>query len=268
MPKNKFQNCFNFKCFGFEIDLAFELLILNFFYYYNYIITANKTNDNLWKNIAAGAKELFFPKQCFFCKKYGYLLCDDCESLLDVCPAHRPDRDRKYLTDIYSACSFENKFVKKMIYSFKYEPLWRDLGAPLSELVVNHFSLSEQNFDRDDSVIIPVPLAKKRLRWRGFNQAEIIARNLGRQWQIPVAPDCLARTRDTDPQAELSQARRQKNINGAFACADNALFENKSVCLVDDVVTTGATMEECARVLLAGKARQVTGVSIARTERP
>ena len=267
MSKLKFQNCFNFKYFGFELDLAFELLILNF-YYYNYIIPANKTNNNLWKNIASGIKELFFPKRCFFCKKYGSLLCDDCESLLDVHSIHRPDREKKFLYDIYSACSFENKFVKKMIHSLKYEPLCRDLGIPLSELITNHFSLCEQNFDRSNCLIIPVPLAKKRLRWRGFNQAEVIAKNLARQWQIPVENDCLTRAKDTYPQAELSQFQRQENIKGAFACTDNISFKNKIIYLVDDVVTTGATMDECARILMKNKALQVTGISIARTEHP
>ena len=222
----------------------------------------------MWKNFAAGTKELFFPKRCFFCKKYGALICNDCKSLLDICPVHRPDRDKKFLTDIYSACSFENKFVKKLIHSFKYEPLCRDLGVPLSELIVNHFSLAEQHPNKIDSVIIAVPLAKKRLRWRGFNQAEIIAKRLGGGWQIPIAIDCLARTKDTDPQAELSQFQRRENTKGAFACVNNAPFKNKFVYLIDDVVTTGATMEECARVLLASGARQVTGISIARTEHP
>jgi len=220
----------------------------------------------VWKKVVAGAEELLFPKRCFFCKKYGEFLCDDCKSLLDVCPVHRPDREQKFLADIYSACSYENRFVKKLIANFKYEPPRHSLGIPLAELIADHFVLAEQNFDRSDFVIIPVPLAEKRLRWRGFNQAEIIANRLGRIWQLPTYSNHLIRSRETKNQAELLQIQRQKNIKGAFACLDNAPFKNKPIFLIDDVITTGATINECGRVLLENGAAQVIGISVARTQ--
>lgn len=220
----------------------------------------------MWKTISGLAKEIFFPKRCFFCKKYGGLLCGDCRELLDVSPARRPDRNHKYLVDVFAACSYENKYVQKIIRGLKYEPFGKELARPLAGLIVDHCKLAEQNFDFSKSVIIPVPLAKKRLRWRGFNQAEIIARELGAAWKIPIAPNCLARIAETKNQADLGQAQRLKNIKGAFACADNAPFKGKSVLLVDDVVTTGATMNECARVLTKNGAQSVIGISIARTE--
>jgi ComF family protein len=220
----------------------------------------------MWKSIGGEIKEFFFPARCFFCKKYGCLLCDDCKSLMDISPAHRPDREKKYLADIWSACPYENKFVQKMIRSFKYEPLYHELAIPLAELVAGHFELAAQNFNMENFRIVPVPLAKKRLRWRGFNQAEAIANRLGHIWQLPVSSNCLSRGRETGVQAELTQYQRQKNIKGAFYCLGNAPFKGKSIFLVDDVVTTGATMNECAKILLKNGARQVIGISIARTE--
>jgi ComF family protein len=108
-------------------------------------------------------------------------------------------------------------------------------------------------------------LAKKRWRWRGFNQSEVIAKQLGIIWQLSVIC-CLARARETKNQAELTGAARQENIKGAFVCLDRSSIKNKLVFLVDDVVTTGATMNECARVLIKNGSRQVIGVAVARTE--
>lgn len=220
----------------------------------------------MWKSIGNGVKELFFPARCFLCKKYGDLLCDDCKSLMDISPAHRPDHGSKYLADIYSACPYENKFVQKLIHGFKYEPLYYELAIPLAGLITDHFALAAQNFNMENFAIIPVPLASKRLRWRGFNQAEAIANRLGHLWQIPASSNYLARRRETENQAELTKYERRNNTKGAFVCLDNAPFEGRPVFLVDDVVTTGATMNECAKILLKNGARQVIGVSIARTE--
>jgi ComF family protein len=218
------------------------------------------------QKIICRTKELFFPRRCFFCKKYGDLLCGNCQTLLDVTPVHRPDRNHKYLADIYSAGSYENKYIQKLIHALKYKPFHKGLSQPLAKLIANHFALAEINFDFGEYTIIPVPLASKRLRWRGFNQAEIIARELGKIWQISIATNCLARIAQTKNQAELGQVQRRENVKGAFACNDNGFIKNKSILLVDDVVTTGATMNECARILSKNNARKIIGICIARTE--
>ncbi len=220
----------------------------------------------MWKTMIAAAEELFFPKQCFFCKQYGNMLCADCQTLLDVSPGHRPDRSQKYLGDIFTPCSYENNYAKKLIHGLKYEPFHKKLALPLAGLIADHFELSEQNFDIGKFIIIPVPLAPKRLRGRGFNQAEAIADDLAKIWQIPVETNCLERIRETAAQAELSQSRRRENIKDAFACPNPDLVKNKSVFLLDDVVTTGATMNECARVLSKNNVAKVIGIAVARTE--
>lgn len=254
-------NCnFIFWFLHFKLQIACYNLCYN-----NYIISGNKTNRNMQTAINI-AKELFFPRRCFFCKKHGSLLCADCLALLDVSPNRRPDRSQKYLADICAPCSYENRRVKKLIRAFKYEPFCQELAIPLAGIVASHIAMSEQDFDFGKFSILPVPLAAKRLRWRGFNQAEIIARELGRIWKIPAAANCLARIAETKNQADLGQSQRFLNVKGAFTCTDNAPFKNKSVFLVDDVVTTGATMNECARVLLRKGAARIIGIAIARTE--
>lgn len=230
-----------------------------------YIISINKPNNNMWKKCKKTLIELFFPTECFFCKKTGSFLCEDCAALLDITQSHRPERANKYLDDIYAAGNYENKYLKRIIAAFKYEPFLKSLGIPLAKLIADHFSLAQTPPDRA-AVIVPVPLAGKRLRWRGYNQSQIIARELGLLWQIPVFTNTLSRRHNTKTQAELGKNERVKNVKGAFVCDTPSEIKNKVVYLLDDVVTTGATMEECAKVLKHNGAAQVIGLAIARTE--
>ncbi len=216
------------------------------------------------QKLFAAAKELFFPRKCFFCSRYGDLICADCATLLDISPVHRPDRGKKYLADIYSACNYENRRAQKIIHALKYDPFVRELARPMAQVIAGHFALCGQN---PGGLVAAVPLAEKRFRERGFNQAQALAEELAKIWQIPIAARCLQKTRETRRQAELSQSERRNNLRGAFVCPNAASIKNKNIFLVDDVVTTGATMEECAKILWRGGAAKVTGVCFARTER-
>lgn len=208
--------------------------------------------------------EILFPTRCTLCKKPGFFLCPDCISLLDISPAHFPDRRQKYLDDVWAACDYENRFTKKIITQLKYEPFQKTLAAPLAGIIADHFKLAEEK-PKTDAMIIAIPLAKKRLRWRGFNQAQAIAAKLSRLWQLPTDNSILIRMRETKNQAELSKSQRQENIKGAFACSDPAAIKKKIVYLIDDVFTTGATMNECAKVLKHCGAAEVIGIAFART---
>lgn len=221
----------------------------------------------MWKSFFHGIKDLFFPAYCCFCKKYGPLICADCVSLFDICRCHRPDRSHEFLSDIFCACSYENKFVNKAIKKFKYEPFCKELGQPLAQTVIDHFCLAQINAGWPDAVIVPLPLAQKRIRWRGFNQSEIIARHLSFSWKIPLVAGCLERKIETVTQTGMGAAKRRINVKGAFRVSNAALIKDKTILLVDDIVTTGATMEECGRVLLKNGARKIIGISIARAEK-
>ena len=98
-------------------------------------------------------------------------------------------------------------------------------------------------------MILPVPLHKARQRERGFNQAWLLARHLSRWTQVPLMDRVLVRHRSTTAQAGLSRKQRRRNIQGAFRVADRAAIRGRAVLLVDDVFTTGATLNECARIL-------------------
>jgi ComF family protein len=119
----------------------------------------------------------------------------------------------------------------------------------------------------DLNLIVPVPLHRTRLRQRGFNQAVLLGRILSRRLALPMMPDALVRTRATEPQIELSAAERGENVRGAFSVKRPVSISGKRILLLDDVMTTGSTMNECAKELKRAGAFAVIAVTIARTAR-
>jgi ComF family protein len=117
-------------------------------------------------------------------------------------------------------------------------------------------------------LLVPVPLHWTRLVRRRFNQAALLARALSKRSGIPVAPDLLARVRMTRTQGDLTRAQRRRNVRGAFQVRATAPLRGKTVVLIDDVMTTGATFEACARALRRAGAREVRALALARVVRP
>jgi ComF family protein len=121
------------------------------------------------------------------------------------------------------------------------------------------------------SALMPIPLAPKRLRERGYNQSEVLARALARQWRIPVLVNALVRARETPTQTALTPETRLANVAGAFRVIDDQcsmINDHSTLIIVDDVFTTGATLAEAARALEQAGARRVTGVTFARAAIP
>jgi competence protein ComFC len=137
------------------------------------------------------------------------------------------------------------------------------LGKPLGRLMAHGC----QEFLKECQVdlIVPVPLHPKRLRWRGFNQSLLLARQVHRLYELPLDPFVLYRDRETAPQTELTEDERRKNVRGAFAIHPGKSLKEKSVLLVDDVYTSGATVNECSRALVRGGAKAVHVLTLART---
>ena len=113
-------------------------------------------------------------------------------------------------------------------------------------------------------MIIPVPLHPKRLRWRGFNQSVLLARQISRIYDVPVDPFVLYRGKETPPQTQLTEDERQKNVRGAFSLNPRKPVEGNRLLLVDDVYTSGATVNECSRSLKRGGAKEVYVITLAR----
>jgi len=213
-------------------------------------------------------------------------LCDDCRALLDISefdyclcnvkPLRLPPgsesgkcpkcRDKK-LSGLYSALPYKEKHLtKKLIYQLKYQPYLKDLAGTLASILIEHFIISGKNTDEiwDNGILVPVPLDKKKMKIRGYNQSEELAKELSKVLQIPMISNNLIKVKNTKPQMELSKEEREKNLENAFAIKNPEKFSGKKIFLVDDVYTTGSTMQQCAKVLKENGAKNIWGVVLAR----
>jgi ComF family protein len=148
--------------------------------------------------------------------------------------------------------------LREAIHQYKYRPC-RSLGPLLARwMAVNLRTIHGVD------LVMPIPLHSSRLRQRGFNQALLLAHELAASFSIPLCYDNLVRIRATKPQVDLSGDERIKNVKNAFALIRPSDAVGRSILLIDDVFTTGATMNECARVLKDAGAAQVTALTVAR----
>lgn len=207
--------------------------------------------------------ELLFPKFCFGCQKERSYLCQDCKSILGILNSHQK-YSGKNLKDLYWATPYQNFLIKKLIQKFKYQSFVRDLSQYLASLIIEHFQLLDNKPDFLDFILIPVPLEKRKLKWRGFNQAEEISKELSKFLKIPVVNDCLLKIKETIPQVKLQEEERKKNVLGAFLIKNESKIKQRKILLVDDIYTTGSTIEECARVLKESGIKEVIGIVVAR----
>lgn len=150
---------------------------------------------------------------------------------------------------------------RELIHTFKYQNKTH-LRRPLALLALER--LTEFIAARRPDVVVPVPLHRKRLRSRGFNQAVLLGELLACEWQLPLERRALQRVRWTEPQISLSADERRENVKGAFAVADSVAVAGKRVLIVDDVLTTGSTVGECSRMLKRAGAVDVAVVTVAR----
>lgn len=154
--------------------------------------------------------------------------------------------------------------IRDLIHSFKYNQQTH-LRYPLALLALE--GISGFLTDQEPHLIIPVPLHRSRLRQRGFNQAVLLGRVLSSRLSLPILPDALIRTRPTEPQIELSAAERRLNVKGAFTVNMPDCIAGKRILLLDDVMTTGSTMDECAKELKKAGAAVAIAATVARTAR-
>lgn len=220
------------------------------------------------------ALDLLFPQWCLGCSKEGELICPACHRQLPritppVCrrcglpqPSSLPcavcsSRQRK-IDGIRSPFLFE-AVIRQAIHQLKYRNL-RAIGRSLAELLSDYITANPMPAE----VLVPVPLHSKRLRQRGYNQSGLLCRELGKLVGLPVVTDCLIRQRHTPPQAETATAsQRRANVVAAFICRDSRL-QNRKVLLIDDVATSGATLDACAAAVKASGAGSVWGLTLAR----
>ena len=225
------------------------------------------------------ALSVLFPRFCLSCQKEGSYLCEDCLSIIEIsehqyCLCKKPQRiwqggkcqrcvSRK-LNGLYFAVPYQNSLVQNLIKLFKYKPFIRELSKPLASLMINHFQLLDNPPAFSEFLLLSIPLEKRKLKQRGFNQAEEIAKELSSFLKIPLISDCLIKIKETFPQVELTAEARKENIKRVFLVKNTEKIRGRKILLVDDVYTTGSTMEEGARALKIAGAKEVWGVAVAR----
>jgi len=171
---------------------------------------------------------------------------------------------RKPYGRMYAATVYDG-VAQDAIALFKYGSR-QLLAGPLAALMAE-FAEREIDLTRYDA-IVPVPLHRARRRERGFNQSEELARDLSERFPFLRVHNALVRVRETPQQTRLRYDERRRNIKGAFAVGQDGDCRGKTLLVVDDVITTGATAEECARTLRRGGAKQVDVLAVARAVRP
>ena len=220
------------------------------------------------------ALNLLFPQWCVGCGKEGDFICSSCRRSLPrimppLCPrCGRPQSSgilcpacvswQAEIDGIRSPFRFDG-VMRQAIHQLKYRNL-RALAVPLAKLLQDYLTTSHV----PGEALVPVPLHQKRLRQRGYNQSRLLAQELGKLINLPVVDDCLIRLRHAPPQARTSTVEeRRSNVADAFTCRNHRL-RDKQVLLVDDVSTSGATLDACAAALKAAGASSVWGLALAR----
>lgn len=230
--------------------------------------------SGIWQQFREALLDLLFPPRCVGCRRPGSWLCPKCRRGIKritgpLCPCcGRPvtqsgrlcstcRRKAPPIGGIRSAAYFEG-VLREAIHRFKYRG-GQVLARPLGQLMTERWSA----YHIPAEVLIPVPLHPTRLAERGYNQATLLARELGAAIGLPVETDSLVRIRATAPQVTLDAAARQENVQGAFRCLDDRMADRR-VVLIDDLCTTGATLSACSTALQEVGAASVWAYTLAR----
>lgn len=229
--------------------------------------------------------DLIFPKICYGCGEWGTNLCPHCLNKIKeekdrICPecgrasisgAVHPKCRKRYGLDGLTTAFIYSGLVKQIIKKLKFRFLY-DVSHELVEIMVSSLGEDEQfsQVCRQDPAIIPVPLHPSRRRWRGFNQSELLGKEIAGQLRLNFFPEMLFRNKKTLTQSLLAKKKRLTNVKGAFIVKPVTPHfssngeQNCRYILFDDIWTTGATLRECAYVLKQNKAVFVWGLTVAR----
>lgn len=214
------------------------------------------------KKFLAISRDLLFPVFCISCRSEGAWLCQQCLAKLQL--EIKPQVFcHPYLDKVIALADYQNEIIARLIHLLKYEYV-QEIGGIFEKLIDMFIKSNRAVFEGGQfSAIIPIPLHKKRYLERGFNQAELLAESWGRHLGVPILPKALVRSRQTKMQVGLSGIERRSNLQGAFALRQ-PLECLERVILIDDVFTTGSTLEEAGRVLRSVGVREVWGAVVAR----
>jgi ComF family protein len=215
-------------------------------------------------------------------------VCPVCERLSESGKTHYSCKNKTALDGLWASVYYEN-LVEKSVHHFKFDFI-QDISFMLSNLMISSIkgieeygdfhnilmaNLGKQSEDNiylgkeevieSETIVVPVPLHRKRYNWRGFNQSELLAKRIADEFRLDMRSDVLMRKKNTKPQSKIdNESERLENIKGAFACIDASSFRGKNVIIVDDLCTTLSTINECAMEVRKAGAKEIWGLVVAR----
>ena len=227
--------------------------------------------NNFVSSLLTPLKDFIFKAECFHC---GNELSDGEDRVCDTCwqsltPVHPNDFTYKVMSERFHKDGIIDEFIplfyfekgnalQQLAHSLKYEEI-TSLGTELGKRIGDH--LLERNINAD--IIIPVPLNKRKERERGYNQSGCIARGISERNGIPMKEDIVTRSKYTSTQTHLNAEERKKNVADAFELNKNSIdvLKNKHILVVDDIITTGSTIQEVGKILKENGVKIVVAVS-------
>ena len=234
-----------------------------------------------WKNFIIA---LFYPKKCVICnnilefKNIENYICNFCSKNIPYIKGNTCNKcgvpidngilcqncfNNSFAFD-YGFSAFKYELVKKSLFRFKYKCVKSD-GYGIAKIMVNY--LLEYHNDIIDNIdlIVSVPIHIEKMKEREFNQSEILAEFIAKELNISYIRDVLIRVRNTVPQNTLNINERKNNVKGAFKVNNLDVIKDKKIMVIDDIFTTGSTINECARVMIMNDAKQVIFFTYATT---
>ncbi len=207
-----------------------------------------------------------YPQTCGICGKLNTnSLCNKCKIEL------KKEEDANI---IKRGEEIENKYFNELMYIFKYEGQIRNLildykfneKAYIYLTFVNFLLNNRKIFEniKTYDTIIPVPISKKRLKERGYNQSYLIAKEIVSQTNLELVNNCLFKTKNIIEQSKLNKEDRVNNVKGVYALKNKQLIENKKILIIDDIYTTGSTVNECSKILRQGNPKEIGVLVLAK----
>lgn len=218
---------------------------------------------NLTKSLRWWVLDLIFPETCLGCKNRGESLCDNC-----ILGIRRAERETS--NNIFACYDYRDPLIKRAIWNLKYHHrfnLGRKLGKLIYESFIEEISDMKIYTKGQPILVIPIPLSPARLRERGYNQAEILAKGLcdcTEKEILELRNDIINKKVDTKPQAKITNRNeRLRNVHNVFSIKTPKIVQGRMIIIVDDVTTTGGTISEIIKILKKSGAKKIVGFAVA-----
>lgn len=205
-----------------------------------------------------------FPQVCSVCGKLNEEgLCIKCRNMLEklaIFQITKENLQEGYFQELISIFSYEG-MVRQLLLAYKFNE-----KPYMYVCFVNFILKNKKIFEKLQSydTIVPVPISKKRMKERGYNQSLLIARELSKELNISLQVNCLLKTRNIIEQSKLNKEQRKENIQNVYELKNREILNNKQILLIDDIYTTGSTVNECAKILQQAKPEKIDVLVVAK----